>query len=174
MLARAATHLLVAALALQAPGLRADEPAAPFRLSLSGITYSAVRGASSELVLHADQAELLPERGAVALKGVRIRLGPVVAAGEALAGLELSCDEGTLSLDTRGFLASGTVRGRTPDGRAFETERVAYDPERGRVWSDAPVLVREPAGTLRARGFEYRVGEASFRMTGGASVVQAP
>ena len=171
MLAPAAIRVLAAALAAgwALPAL-GEEPDV-FGVTLRGITYSAARSGSSELVLHADQAELLPGRGEVALRGVRVQLGRVVAVGEALAGLELSCAEGTLSLDTRGFVASGEVHGRTPDGREFQTERVAYDPERGRVWSDAPVLVREPAGTLLAQGFEYRVREGSFRMTGGASVV---
>ena len=63
------------------------------------------------------------------------------------------------------------MRGSTPDGRRFETERLHYDHEAGLVTTDAPVVIRDKSGTLRGGGFLYQVREGRLKLTGGAQVV---
>jgi hypothetical protein len=80
--------------------------------------------------------------------------------------LELSCEHGQLDLQKGDFVGVGRVRGTTPDGRRFETERLRYDHEAGRVTTDAPVVIRDKSGTLRGGGFLNRCGKAGSSSPG--------
>ena len=46
--------------------------------------------------------------------------------------------------------------------------------EEGVLYTDAPVVVTESAGTYQGGGFRYEVRERRFRLLGGASVVHNP
>ena len=63
------------------------------------------------------------------------------------------------------------MRGKTPDGRRFETERLRYDHAAGLVTTDAPVVIRDGGSALRGGGFRYQVREGRLKLLGGASVV---
>ncbi len=138
------------------------------------MTYAASRGEASELVVEATEARVSPAEARVELEGVRARVG-AAARGEgalgSLGGLELSCERGTLRLDTRDFVADGRVQGHTGDGREFRTESLRYQHDRGLVATDSPVWIREAAGSYRGDGFRYWVRENRFRLLG-AKVVR--
>jgi LPS export ABC transporter protein LptC len=167
-----ALQVCAAALALAAgasAARAADAPELPQLLDLTSLTYVDSDRTRSGVILEAEQARVLPEREQVLMQRVALRLATADARGE----LELSCEHGELDLQSGSFVGIGTVRGRTPDGRRFETERMRYDHKAGLVTTDAPVVIRDAGGTLRGGGFRYQVREGRMKLLGGATVVQS-
>ena len=166
--ARRAALVALVALAPAGPIQAAGRAERPKLLDLTKLTYVDSHGSKSGVVLEAAEARMLPQDEQVLMQGVALRL----AASEVRGHLEVTCDHGELDLANGSFTGVGRVRGRTPDGRRFETERVRYDHEAGLVTTDAPVLIRDGRGTLRGGGFRYEVRQGRLKLTGGATVVQ--
>jgi LPS export ABC transporter protein LptC len=158
----------LAALTLSQRAFAAEGSALPQTLDLTELTYVDSQGARTGVVLSAEEARVLPQRDQVLLGRVGLRLATADSKGQ----LELRCDHGELDLGNGSFVGIGTVRGRTPDGRRFETERMHYDHEAGLVTTDAPVVIRDAGGTLRGGGFRYHVREGRMQLLGGATVEQ--
>jgi LPS export ABC transporter protein LptC len=171
--ARALAGLAIAAgLGLGAAAGAADERALddsklPETLDLSKLTYVDSQRGKSGLVLEAADARVLPRREQVLMQTVGMRLATADAKGE----LAVSCEHGELDLKSGSFVGIGKVRGKTPDGRRFETERLRYDHAAGLVTTDAPVVIRDGGSALRGGGFRYHVREGRLKLLGGASVV---
>jgi LPS export ABC transporter protein LptC len=146
----------------------ADTSKLPETLDLAKLTYVDSQRDKSGVILEAADARVLPRREQVLMQTVALRLATANAKGE----LRVSCDHGELDLKSGSFVGIGKVRGRTPDGRRFETERLRYDHEAGLVTTDAPVVIRDGGGMLRGGGFRYQVREGRLKLLGGASVVQ--
>jgi LPS export ABC transporter protein LptC len=157
-----------AAAAAEEPRKPADDRMLPETLDLSKLTYVDSQHGKSGLVLEAADARVLPRREQVLMQTVGLRLATADAKGE----LRVSCEHGELDLKSGSFVGIGRVRGKTPDGRQFETERLRYDHAAGLVTTDAPVVIRDGGGTLRGGGFRYHVREGRLKLLGGASVVQ--
>lgn len=155
-----------AALAVGGAGHAADLPQT---LDLEALTYVDSRDSRRGVLLEAREARVLPQREQVLMRGVGMRLATEDAKGE----LSVSCDHGELDLESGSFVGVGSVRGKTPDGRRFETERLRYDHEAGTVTTDAPVVIRDATGTLRGGGFRYQVREGHLKLLGGATVEQS-
>jgi hypothetical protein len=160
-----------AAAALAAPAVAQRSAAS---VSIEGMSYALSRGGANELIVEAERAEVAAAGGGVALHAVHARLGSFAGASRDLGGLELRCATGTLEAGSGQFRAEGQITGRTGDGREFRTERLEYRHDRGLVSTDAPVWIRDAAGTYRGGGFRYWVRENRFRLTGGASIVGRP
>jgi len=155
--------------------VRAAEPelAATAELSVEGMTYVASAGARNEVIVEAGRGRLARGEPVAQLEEVHARVGSFAAGGKA-GGLELRCARGSFDLERGDLTAEGDVQGTTADGRRFQTERLVYRRDTGRVTTRAPVVIRDAFGTLRGAGFEYWVRENRFRLIGGASVVQGP
>lgn len=162
---------VAAAAAFLAIHANAEAPTAS--LSIDRMSYALSRGGANELIVEADRAQLAQPDGSVELEGVRARLGSYAGAQAAAGGLEFRCEEGTLDPRSGQFRARGRIEGRTGDGRDFRTERLDYRHDQGLVSTDAPVWIRDAAGTYRGGGFRYWVRQNRFRLVGGASIVQA-
>jgi len=177
MPARAIAVALLCGL-LVSPGVpvRAEEEAPDLggsELSVEGMTYVGSTGAHNEVVVEAERARLGRGEGVAHLEEVHARIGSFAAdasAGTNAGGLELRCDRGSFDLEKGDLDARGNVRGRTADGRRFETESLVYDRASARVTTRAPVVIHDDFGTLRGAGFEYFVRENRFRLTSGATV----
>lgn len=139
-------------------------------LHVRGMTFVASEGSSNEILLRAERARFYPERQVADLEQVEVEVAP----GGERVGFEMQCDRGQLNLSTQDFLAEGNVVGTIEGGRQFEAEWVAYDEEKGVLYTDAPVLIVEQDGRYRGGGFRYFVDEQRFRLQGGATVVQEP
>jgi LPS export ABC transporter protein LptC len=158
------------AVASAAPVARAaDEPALPQTVDLTSLTYVDSDRARSGVVLQAEQARVLPVREQVLMQTIALRLATSNSRGE----LQVTCEHGELDLKSGSFVGVGAVRGRTPDGRRFETERMRYDHKAGLVTTDAPVVIRDASGILRGGGFRYQVRDGRMKLLGGATVVQS-
>jgi len=158
---------LLAAAALARAATAVDAADLPQQLDLTRLTYVDSEGKRRGVVLQAEEARVMPRTEQVVLRTVALQLATADERGR----LELSCEHGQLDLQKGDFVGVGRVRGTTPDGRRFETERLHYDHEAGLVTTDAPVVIRDKSGTLRGGGFRYQVREGRLKLTGGATVV---
>ncbi len=154
--------------ALAAASLSADELGGPV-VQLTRMTFLASEGERTQLLLEAETAEIPGDAEVAYLKGVR---GRVAGDEGAEGGLDMSCDRAQYHLDTNDFVAEGTVRGRTGDGRRFQTTQLRYDHARALAESDAAVTIWDRHGRYRGGGFRYHVGEGRFQLLDGASVTQ--
>jgi LPS export ABC transporter protein LptC len=142
----------------------------PFqRFELTPMTYVATQAGRNEVVLQATYARYEPETNEIALRDFTA----VMSDAEGDETFELSATKGRIDLDTSAFVAEGTVRGETEDGRRLETERMVYEQSTGQVSTNSPVLIREGSVAYRGgKGFVYEVRKGRFRLLGGASVEQ--
>jgi hypothetical protein len=166
------------ALCLAGPALAADAPAAAFadaELLVEGMTYVAGEGPRNEVLVEAGRARVGRGEQIARLESVHVRVGAYASESSASrGGLELECQRGSFDLARGDLAAEGRVRGRTADGRRFETESLVYQRATGRVTTRSPVVIHDAFGTLRGAGFEYWVRENRFRLIGGASVETSP
>ena len=167
---------IAAALALllgPAPRALAVDGPAEASLAVEGMTFVASVGSQNDAVVEAERASFGPAERVADLASVHARVGRAAGRTEgADGGFELRCERGRFDLESGDLNAEGNVRGVTADGRQFETQRLVYRRATGRVVSQAPVLIRDGAATIRGAGFEYWVRENRFRLIGGASVEQ--
>jgi LPS export ABC transporter protein LptC len=139
-------------------------------LLVRGMTFVASEGSSNDILLKAERARFYPDRKVAELEQVEVEVAP----GDDQLGFEMRCDEGQLNLATQDFLAMGHVVGTIEGGRQFEALWVAYDEEKGLLYTDEPVLIVDQDGRYRGGGFRYFVNEQRFILQGGAVVVQEP
>ncbi len=140
-------------------------------LDLGGMTYVSSHGKFNEVVLDAETAKIEPDADLAHLLDVHAILASAVAGVRGRGGLDMTCERGTIDLDTGDFIAEGDVRGTTGDGRRFRTEKLRYDHAKGVVTTQSPVSIRDRAGTYRGGGFRYWIRENRFQLSQGASVV---
>jgi LPS export ABC transporter protein LptC len=142
-------------------------------LTVEGMTFVSSAGSQNDAIVEAARASVGRADRKANLEDVHARVGKAAGARTgAEGGLELRCARASFDLDTGDLTAEGNVAGVTADGRRFETERVSYQRDTGRVSTHAPVVIRDAFGTIRGAGFEYWVRENRFRLIGGASVEQ--
>lgn len=169
----AATPLLLAVTSASAAEAgSATEPGPPVAsdVMVTGMTFVTSRGEASELVLRAREGRFRPETNVAELAGVIA----TAVDGERGRNFEVRCERGELDLDSNDFLAEGDVRGLTSEGQTYTAPWVRYDHEKGLLYTDAPVVMRDATGTFRGDGFRYQVGGRRFELLGNVRVVQAP
>jgi len=139
-------------------------------LDVTGMTFVGSRNDADDVVVRAETARFDTGEELAFLYTVHA----TVAGTEGRSGFEVHCDSGELDLSTTDFVARGNVRGETDGGRRFVAEWVRYDHDEGLLFTDAPVLITDSAGSYRGGGFQYHMRDRRFRLMGGASVVQDP
>ena len=144
-----------------------DEVASP-ALELEGMTFVSSQGAENEMVLTAERARVETAEKVAHLEDVHLQLAP----GRRIPGLDMSCERGTVDIETSDFDARGNVRGTTGDGRRFRTERLQYSNGPGLVSTNSPVFIRDETGTYRGDGFRYYIRENRFQLRHAATVMQ--
>jgi hypothetical protein len=160
--------LLACALALlPLAGRTSEVDALGSTLVFSDLTFVGSRGATSEVLLTARVARLRREANVAYLEDVEAHVS-----GTGEGRLDMRCDRAEFFVDTNDFVAEGHVRGRTGDGRHFQTTRLRYDHEQALATTEVPVLITDVHGRYRGGGFRYHVGQGRFRLVGGATVVQ--
>lgn len=162
---------LVALLVLGLPGplgLARADASAPV-VELSQMTFLASEGSRTQLMLEAKSAEI---PGGSDIAYLRVVRGHIAGDSENEGGLDMSCDRAEYHMDTNDFVAEGTVRGRTADGRRFQTTRLRYKHEQALAISDATVTIWDSSGRYQGGGFRYHVGQGRFQLLDGALVTQ--
>jgi len=134
------------------------------------MTFAVSRQGQRDLVLEARRATLRPEANLAELFDAK------VSATEGPRGrqFDVYCDRGELDLDSNDFLAEGNVHGSTAEGQRYAAPWVRYETARALLYTDAPVVLHDGAGTFRGDGFRYYVNERRFELLGNVSVVHTP
>lgn len=159
---------LAAEPATEASGARV--PGVESEVYVTGMTFVASRPDQRDLVLEARRATLRPESNVAELFDAKVR----VKEGPRGRAFDIYCDRGELDLTSNDFLAEGNVRGSSAEGQRYAAPWVRYETGRGLLYTDAPVVLQDGAGTFRGDGFRYHVGQRRFELLGNVSVVHAP
>ena len=145
-----------------------SEEAASPALELGEMTFVVSQGTRNEVVLVADHARVETGEKLAHLKDVHV----VLASDGESPGLDMKCERGTIDIETSDFDAEGNVRGVTGNGKRFRTERLRYKHGPGLVSTNAPVDIKDDAGTYKGDGgFRYYVRENRFQLNRAATVV---
>ena len=141
-------------------------------LRVTGLPFVASRNDVSEFVLRAERAIFKPETNLAELEQMQVTSTEGSDAGDARRSFAVRCNRGELNVETSDFLAEGDVRGTTGDGRRYQAPWVRYNHEQQLLYTDAPVMMQDDAGSFRGDGFRYYVKERRFRLIGNVSLVQ--
>lgn len=141
-------------------------------LRVTGLTFVGSRNEVSEFVLRAERAIFKPETNLAELEQMQVTSTDGSDASDAKRSFGVRCDRGELNVETNDFLAEGDVRGTTGDGRRYQAPWVRYNHEQQLLYTDAPVMMQDDAGSFRGDGFRYYVKERRFRLLGNVSLVQ--
>jgi LPS export ABC transporter protein LptC len=139
-------------------------------LHITGMTFLASRGTTSEIVLHSDTAIYHPDTDIADLEAVKA----VVTDDKKGESFEMTCDRARLNVDTNDFVAEGNVQGVTADGQHYAASRVEYDHASGVLRSDQRVVMVDDTGSFEGDGFRYHVRDRRFNLLGNVRVVQKP
>jgi len=165
--ANAAAGLCVLIALGYSSAVRSEATASP-ALELGEMTFVVSQGTRNEVVLVADHARVETGEKLAHLKDVHV----VLASDGETPGLDMTCDRGTIDIETSDFDAEGDVRGTTGDGKRFRTERLLYKHGPGLVSTNAPVDIKDDAGSYKGNGcFRYYVRENRFQLNRAATVV---
>jgi LPS export ABC transporter protein LptC len=145
-------------------------PGVESEVYVTGMTFVASRPDRRDFVLEARRATLRPESNVAELFDAKAR----VTEGTRGRAFDVYCDRGELDLTSNDFLAEGNVHGSSAEGQRYAAPWVRYETARGLLYTDAPVVLRDGAGTFRGDGFRYHVSERRFELLGNVSVVHAP
>jgi LPS export ABC transporter protein LptC len=150
-----------------ASAARPDGAVSP-AIELERMTFVASLETENEVVLVAEHARVETFEKVAHLTVVHALL----ASDGGTPGLEMTCDRGTIQIQSSDFDAEGNVRGITGDGRRFRTQRLSYTHGSGLVSTNSPVEIRDETGTYRGGGFRYYIHENRFQLRGAATMVQ--
>ena len=106
--------------------------------------------------------------GRIRLEAVGLELSP----GGVCGGVSTRCRRGRVRLESGDFRLEGGLQGEFSDGRVLGVAWVAYDDQRGLLYSNAPITIEEPGAHYRAGGFRYRIEKGELRLLGGVEVVR--
>jgi LPS export ABC transporter protein LptC len=152
-----------AAPAPRVPGVEAE-------VYVTGMTFVVSRRGQRDLVLEARRATLRPETNKAELFDATVRATEASQRRQ----FNVTCDRGELDLVSNDFLAEGNVHGSTADGQRYSAPWVRYETARALLYTNAPVVLQDRAGTFRGDGFRYHIDEQRFELLGNVSVVHTP
>ncbi len=132
------------------------------------MTFVASREDNNALILRAAHARFDTDAKMAYLRVVNAE----VPATAEQRGFKMWCDASVVDLATNDFEATGNVHGQTDSGERFQAEWVRYDHERGVLFTDSPVRIRDRGTTVEGGGFDYDIESRSFQLRGGTRVVQ--
>jgi LPS export ABC transporter protein LptC len=116
--------------------------------------------------LDAEYAETFEEQNKTTMKKVRITVDQAPQGGQASRSWTVTGDEGDLNQETKDVELRGHVVLVSSEGLRLETERLRWDAEAQRAWTDQPVTIYRAGAVVRGTGFESRVAEEVSRIKG--------
>ena len=145
-------------------------PGVESEVHVTGMTLVVSRPGQRDLVLEARRATLRPESDRAEVFEAEVQ----ATADSGDRAFDVTCDRGELDLTSNDFLAEGNVHGSTAAGQRYAARWVRYEAAGGLLYTDAPVVLQDDAGTYRGDGFRYHLSERRFELLGNVSVVHTP
>ena len=109
--------------------------------------------------LDAEYSETFEEQGKTTMKRVTIKVDQPAKSSRTARSWTVTGDEGDLNQATKDVELRGHVVLVSSDGLRLETDRLRWDAEGQRAWTEDPVVIYRAGAIVRGTGFESRVTE---------------
>ena len=116
--------------------------------------------------LDAEYSETFEEHNTTTMKKVVIKLDEPSKSLAKPRTWTVTGDEGQLNQETKDVELRGNVVLVASDGLRLETERLRWDAQGQRAWTDAPVTIYQNGTVVRGTGFESRLADEATRIKG--------
>ncbi|MGH7402011.1 MAG: LPS export ABC transporter periplasmic protein LptC [Candidatus Rokuibacteriota bacterium] len=148
------------------PGVISSEPVATSAdYRLKQLRLQETGGDGSRWQLDAEYSETFEERSTTTMRKVRIKVDQPSRSGGARSWT-VTGDEGDLNQGNQNVELRGNVVLVSSDGLRLETERLHWDADAQRVWTNEPVTIYRAGAVVRGTGFESRVAEEASSVKG--------
>jgi LPS export ABC transporter protein LptC len=109
--------------------------------------------------LDAEYSETFEERNTTSMKKVTIKVDQTAKSATSARSWTVTGDEGDLNQETKNVELRGNVVLISSDGLRLETDRLRWDAEAQRAWTEDPVVIYRAGAVVRGTGFESKVAE---------------
>ncbi len=109
--------------------------------------------------LDAEYSETFEERNTTSMKKVTIKVDQAAKSATSARSWTVTGDEGDLNQETKDVELRGNVVLISSDGLRLETDRLRWDAEGQRAWTEDPVVIYRSGAVVRGIGFESKVAE---------------
>lgn len=116
--------------------------------------------------LDAEYSETFQEQHTTAMRKVTIKVNEPSKSASSSRSWTVTGDEGELNQETKNVELRGNVVLVSSDGLRLETERLRWDADAQRAWTDKPVTIYRAGTVVRGTGFESRVTEETTSVKG--------
>jgi LPS export ABC transporter protein LptC len=116
--------------------------------------------------LDAEYSETFEEQSKTTMKKVTIKVDQPSKTGQTSRSWTVTGDEGDLNQETKDVELRGNVVLVSSDGLRLETDRLRWDSEAQRAWTEDPVVIYRAGAVVRGTGFESRVAEEVSNIKG--------
>jgi len=109
--------------------------------------------------LDAEYSETFEEQNKTTMKKVTVKVDQPSKGNQASRSWTVTGDEGDLNQETKNVELRGNVVLISSDGLRLETDRLRWDAEAQRAWTEDPVVIYRAGAVVRGTGFESKVAE---------------
>ena len=109
--------------------------------------------------LDAEYSETFEEQNKTTMKKVTVKVDQPSKGDQASRSWTVTGDEGDLNQETKNVELRGNVILISSDGLRLETDRLRWDAEAQRAWTEDPVVIYRSGAVVRGTGFESKVAE---------------
>jgi LPS export ABC transporter protein LptC len=109
--------------------------------------------------LDAEHSETFENQNKTTMTKVTIKVDQSSKNGQAGRSWTVTGDEGDFDQETKDVELRGNVVLVSSDGLRLETERLRWQADEQRAWTDAPVVIYRSGAVVHGTGFESRVAE---------------
>lgn len=109
--------------------------------------------------LDAEYSETFEEQNKTTMKKVTVKVDQPPKGDQASRSWTVTGDEGDLNQETKDVELRGNVVLISSDGLRLETDKLRWDAEGQRAWTEDPVVIYRSGAVVRGVGFESKVAE---------------
>jgi len=109
--------------------------------------------------LDAEYSETFEEQNKTTMKKVTVKVDQPSKGDQGSRSWTVTGDEGDLNQETKNVELRGNVVLISSDGLRLETDRLRWDAEAQRAWTEDPVVIYRAGAVVRGTGFESKVAE---------------
>jgi LPS export ABC transporter protein LptC len=109
--------------------------------------------------LDAEYSETFEEQNKTTMKKVTVKVDQPPKGDQASRSWTVTGDEGDLNQETKDVELRGNVVLISSDGLRLETDKLRWDAEGQRAWTEDPVVIYRSGAVVYGTGFESKVAE---------------
>jgi LPS export ABC transporter protein LptC len=109
--------------------------------------------------LDAEYSETFEEQNKTTMMKVIVKVDQAAKGDKPSRSWTVTGDEGELNQESKDVVLRGNVVLVSSDGLRLETDRLNWDADEQRAWTQGPVVIYRSGAIVRGTGFESRVAE---------------